>query len=83
MEHAVEEKRKTELLEALAKLEHKQWRTWALAIIDTEEISEARSERWRKIINKEWHELSEEEKFKDVEWAEQVLWIVKKYLGIK
>lgn len=80
---AVIEKRKTELLDALAELEHKQWKDWALAILDSEYISKSRSERWLNLIDRGWSELSPDEKFKDYEYAEKVLWLLKKHLGIR
>lgn len=78
------EKRKTDLLEELAALEHEQWKSWALSIIDTEEISKARATRWLDIIKKGGYtNLTEAQKDQDREWAEKVLFIVKKHLGIK
>lgn len=76
------EKRRTELLEALAEIEHEQWKSWVLNIMDTEEISKGRSERWIRLC-RSYNDLSEEEKDMDRIWAEKVLWAVKKYLGIK
>lgn len=82
-DQAYVEKRKTKLLEALAKLEHKQWRDWALTLIDNENLSDLRCRRWINIIARGWDELSDEEKFKDYEYAERVLWIIKEHLGLK
>lgn len=82
MSKPCEEVRKTELLEALAELEHKQWTEWSMSLVDTETLSPERVERWRKLW-RPYRELTEEEKFKDREYAEQVLWIVKKHMGIK
>lgn len=89
MEGSATEARKTELLDELAMLEHKQWKSWAMAILDTEDISEERAKRWLDIVKRSsvhahgWNELTEDEKNQDREWAEQVLWIVKKHMGIK
>lgn len=83
MNEAHQEKRRTELLEDLARLEHEQWKSWAYNIIDTENLSKERTSRWLAIGKKEWHELSDLEKHKDLEWAERVLWIIKKHMGIK
>jgi len=83
-EQAVSEKRKIDLLEDLAALEHEQWKSWALNIIDTENITPARADRWFEIIKAGgYRNLTEELKDKDREWAEQVLFIVKKHLGIR
>lgn len=79
----VREARKLELLTALAKLEHEQWKSWALTILDTEEISKARAARWLDLINSGWDNLTEEEKFKDYEWAERVLWEIHKHMGMR
>ncbi len=78
-----QEKRKTQLLEALAELEHNQWKDWALTILDTEEISKERSSRWLNLIDRGWNDLTLEEKSKDYEYAEQVLWLIKKHMVIK
>lgn len=83
MNQASQEKRKTDLLEELAKLEHDQWKSWALNLIDTEDLSRTRVERWKKTCFKSYNELTEEEKDQDRIWAEQVLWIVKKHMGIR
>lgn len=77
-----QEVRKTGLLEELAALEHEQWKSWALDIIDTEKITKERVTRWFKLCVP-YRELSEEDKYKDREWAEQVLWVIKKHMGIK
>lgn len=78
-----QERRKTELLDDLAKIEHEQWKSWAYALMDTETLSKSRTERWLKNHGKQWDEFSEEDKNKDREWAERVLWVLKKHLGIK
>lgn len=81
---AMQEKRKTELLEELAALEHEQWRKWAYAILDEERISEPRAKRWLKILQAAGYKnLTEEQKYQDREWAERVLSIIKRHMGIR
>jgi hypothetical protein len=74
-QQGVMEKRNTELLDKLARLEHAQWREWALQILDTEEISDARSDRWLGYIRlKDWDDLPENVKDQDIGgkyWASQ------------
>lgn len=60
------------LLEKLAELEHKQWVAWATSILDTEQISEERANRWAKYFVP-YDELSEEVKEYDRIWAREVL----------
>jgi uncharacterized protein YaaW (UPF0174 family) len=83
MSELTQEKRQTKLLDELAELEWKQWKSWAYAIMDTEKLSKERTDRWLKHHGKQWRELPEDVKDKDREWAEQVLWIVKRHMGIK
>lgn len=81
---AVQEKRRTDLLEELAALEHEQWKSWALSIIDCGHVDPVRAKRWLEIIQMGgYRNLTEELKDKDREWAERILWIVKKHMGIK
>lgn len=82
MNDPVEEKRKTELLEALAELEHRQWMDWSLTLVDTEDISLERRDRWRQLW-KPYSELTEEEKHQDRRYAEDILWVIKKHMGIR
>lgn len=78
------EARKTALLEDLAALEHEQWKAWSMDILDTEKICEPRAKRWLEIYKYGgYRNLPEDLKDKDREWAERILWIVKKHLGIK
>ena len=77
------EMRKTVLLDELAKLEHEQWKSWAYELMDTENLSKERTDRWLKHHGKVWSELPEDVKDKDREWAEKILWILKSHLGIK
>ncbi len=84
MSEAVEEKRRTELLEELAALEHEQWKSWALDIIDCGHVDPIRAKRWFGIIRHGGYQhLPEDLKDKDREWAERILWIVKKHMGIR
>lgn len=80
---AAQDLRKTELLEALAELEHEQWTKWSMNIADSEEhLEPGRIKRWQSLWVP-YRDLPESEKELDREWAEQVLWIVKKHMGIK
>lgn len=77
------EKRHTGLLDELAKLEHEQWKSWVLNIIDTENITPERTKRWLDLVERGWGGFTEEERDKDREWAERVLWIIQRHMGIK
>lgn len=81
-QQAAMEMRRTELLEALAELEHEQWLKWSMELADLEDLSAPRKKRWLECW-KPYSELTEEQKYFDRIWAEQVLWIVKKHMGIK
>lgn len=70
---------KKELIEELAELEHDQWWEWAKNILETEDISKEREERWKEKSFKPYEELTEEQKDMDREWAGKVLKIVKKH----
>lgn len=63
----------TELLERLAALEHKQWATWAAAIMSTHDVGAHRRERWTRLIATPYSRLTEEEKEQDRVWARKVL----------
>lgn len=65
-----------EVLERLAALEHKQWVDWAKNILETEEITKERAERWKDLFVA-YDDLTEEMKEKDREWARKVLAIVR------
>lgn len=78
-----QEKRRTELLDDLARLEHEQWKSWAYSVMDTETLSKTRTDRWLKNHGKNWNDFTEDEKNQDREWAERVLWVLKKHTGIK
>lgn len=58
-----------ELIETFARLEHEQWITWASSIMDEENLSEERVERWRKECFVPYESLSEELKNHDRKWA--------------
>jgi len=66
---------KKDLTEELASLEHDQWVEWAKNILDSEDITAERAERWKDLFIP-YAELSEEMKEKDREWARKVLKIV-------
>lgn len=59
--------------EPLAKVEFEQWKHWAGEILQQEQISEERAERWRKIMATEWDDLPDEIKLKDYHWASNTL----------
>lgn len=61
-----------ELLEELAALEHRQWMEWSQSIAESEDISEARLERW----NDYWvpyEDLPDDVQEYDREWARNVI----------
>lgn len=62
----------TELLEALAELEHEQWMRWAEPIMHTEPISEDRRKRWQKYMVP-YADLPESAKESDRVWARRVI----------
>lgn len=61
--------------EALAELEHEQWIAWSKDIAETEQITEARLERWKELWCP-YSELTEAQKDQDREWADKVLAIL-------
>jgi len=61
-----------ELAEKLAAVEHEQWMEWAKSIMEEEEISPDRRERWEGYMVP-YAELSEEDKESDREYARKVL----------
>lgn len=73
------EKRRTALLERLAELEHEQWMAWAKTLMETEQISEQRKQRWQQYIVP-YTELSEDVKEYDREWARKAVEIVNEWL---
>jgi len=60
------------LREALAKLEHDQWRVWASSLMERELLSPERMERWQKLLIP-YAELTEEQKDQDRKWADKAL----------
>lgn len=67
-----------EAREALAELEHDQWIAWSKNIAETETITPARLERWKKLW-RPYSELTEAEKDQDREWADKVLSIIRNH----
>lgn len=55
-------------IEEIAKLEHEQWISWSKTIAQTENISDERLKRWKKLWIP-YSELCEEEKEQDRVWA--------------
>jgi len=62
--------------EKLAELEHKQWVEWSKEIARTENISEERCRRWKKLWI-EYKFLTEKEKEQDREYARKVIGYIK------
>lgn len=60
-------------VEAVARVEHEQWRAWAGSLIDSEPgLSPERIERWRALFV-HYEELTHEMKDRDREWAKLAL----------
>jgi len=68
-----------QLIELLADIEHQQWMNWATTVMNTESISDERKERWKSYMVP-YHQLSEEIKEYDREYARKVWSAVKPYL---
>lgn len=66
-----------DIIERLAELEHEQWIKWSKSIVENENISLDRLERWKKLWIP-YKELSEEMKEHDRVWARKVLNIIEK-----
>ena len=62
----------TDVLEALAALEHDQWMAWSKSLAAAEPLSAERVERWQRLWVP-YADLSEQEKDADRVWAEKVL----------
>lgn len=69
------------LRERLAELEHIQWATWAREIMKSEKISPERAERWKRLANARYKDLTETYKDHDRIWANKVLKAVEKELN--
>lgn len=68
----LEEAKVDPLLEALASIEHDQWMEWAQSLMDNENISSERRQRWSKLMVP-YDELTEESKEQDRVYARKVL----------
>uniref|UniRef100_A0A6M3LT77 Uncharacterized protein n=1 Tax=viral metagenome TaxID=1070528 RepID=A0A6M3LT77_9ZZZZ len=66
-------------VEQLAALEHEQWAEWAKSLIANEALSTERCERWQRLIETPYKDLTEEEKDQDREWAERAMSIAEGY----
>lgn len=66
-------------VEQLAALEHEQWAEWAKSLIANEALSMERCERWQRLIETPYKDLTEEEKDQDREWAERAMSIAEGY----
>ncbi len=66
------------LREALAALEHEQWREWSETLAQSERLTAVRAERW----NERWvgyESLSEEDKDLDRAYADRVIALLARY----
>ena len=79
MKIILSENKKKEIIEDLAKLEHKQWEEWSKDISKKEDISQERLDRWKKYW-KDYEQLDEDVKDDDREWADKVFKIIDKYM---
>ena len=68
-------KKEDALVEEIAPFEHKQWAHWTKYMLDN--LTEENIARWRKQIDTEYKDLSEEEKESDRVWARKLLVIDK------
>lgn len=57
-----------EIVEQLAALEHEQWMAWAKTLMEKEDLSKSRRERWS-LLMEPYSQLSEEMKKHDRAWA--------------
>lgn len=62
-------------IEKLAELEHEQWMSWAKTLMETENISESRKQRWKKYMVS-YDALPEDMKEQDRKWARKVLKLI-------
>jgi len=61
-----------ELREALAELEHEQWMKWAKNLMERENLSPDRIQRWEQLMIP-YSQLTEEQKDQDRVWADKSL----------
>ncbi len=78
MKLIISENIKKKIIEELAELEHDQWQKWAKDILQSEDITKERADRWKEESFKPYKDLTEEQKDMDREWARKVLKIVNK-----
>lgn len=64
------------LVEDIAALEHDQWVEWAKSLMENEDLSEDRVERWEGFMVP-YEKLSEEDKESDREYAQKVVDLLK------
>ena len=76
MIRSLTQKQKTELVEKLADLEHKQWGHWTQYFLES--YNEDNRKRWNRQAHTAYRNLSEKEKESDRVWARKVLNILKK-----
>lgn len=69
--------RQSEIIEALAELEHDQWAHWTRYMLDN--MSPDNVRRWRTQIKTLYSELSDQEKEHDRVWARKALTIMESY----
>ena len=65
----------TKITEKMADLEHEQWMKWAQSLMDSEELSPGRIERWMKYMIP-YNELDNKTQEYDRVWARKVLDII-------
>ena len=75
MIRSLTQKQKTDLIEKLADLEHKQWGHWTRYFLES--YNEDNRKRWNRQANTAYKSLSEKEKESDRVWARKVLKILK------
>ena len=76
MIRSLTQKQKTELIEKLSDLEHKQWIKWSKSLVQQKQVPIERELRWKKLWIP-YSALSEESKEHDRVWARKVLKIFK------
>ena len=79
MRRSLTQKQKTELIEKLADLEHKQWIKWSKTLVQMKQVPIERELRWKKLWIP-YSALSEELKEQDRVWARKVLKILKELI---